>query len=113
MDLINKGRTHLDLKIIPEVLHATEIDVKPFRKVYEKLQEAWPAGREEVEAQLKHPGLYADYAKHLPSYMEMMDAYVDGALPPIPLPDKFGKFTTAELEKKTKKGNTAAPASLF
>ena len=106
MDLINKGRTHLDVKIIPEVHCATEIDVNPFRTVYEKLQATWLSGREEVEAQLKHPGLYADYTKHLPSYMEMMDAYVDGAHLPIPLPEKFVKFTAAELEKKTKKGNT-------
>ena len=113
MDLINKGRTHLDVAIIPEVLRATEIDVEPFRRVYEKLQAAWRSGREEVEAQLKHPGLYADYTKHLPSYMEMMDAYVDGALPPIPLPDKFGKFTVAELEKKTKRGNTPPRHPIF
>jgi exodeoxyribonuclease V beta subunit len=106
LDLINKGRAHLDVTIIPEVSGATEIDVTPFRAVYEKLQAAWLTGRKEVEAQLKHPGLYADYTKHLPAYLEMMDAYVDGALPPVPLPAKFEKFTAAELGKKTKRGNT-------
>ena len=113
LDLINKGRAHLDVTLIPDVSGATEIDVTPFRAVYEKLQAAWLTARKEVEAQLKHPGLYADYAKHLPAYMEMMDAYVDGALPSVPLPVKFEKFTAAELEKKTKKGNAPPRHPLY
>ncbi len=113
MNLINKGRSHLDVTIIPEDSCAIEIDFNPFRTAYERLQAAWPAGREEVEAQLKHPGLYADYKKHLPAYMEIMDAYVDGALPPIPLPERFEKFTNPELQKKTKKGNTPPRHPLY
>jgi exodeoxyribonuclease V beta subunit len=104
LDLIKKGRSHLDLKITPEAKPFQSIDTKPFYQAYKKLKKAWPASREEVEGKLRNPGMYSDYAKGLGEYMGVMDCYASGAITAFPLPKKFEKFTTAVLEKKTKKG---------
>ncbi len=113
LELIQKGMSHLDLKIIPEVKAAKEIDTKPFYHAYNKLKIAWPASREKVQEKLGDPALYADYAKGLREYMGIMDSYTAGALSPFPLPKKFEKFTTAELVKKTKKGNNPPQHPFF
>jgi exodeoxyribonuclease V beta subunit len=104
LDLLKKGRSHLDLKITPELQLPQSIDTKPFYQAYEKLKKAWPASQEEVEEKLGNPGMYMDYARGLEEYMGDMDSYASGVITAFPLPKQFEKFTTAVLEKKTKKG---------
>ncbi len=113
LELLKKGRSHLDLKIIPEVKPAAGINMKPFYQAYENLKKAWPASREKVEEKLSDPGLYSEYAKGLPEYIGIMNSYAAGAIPTFPLPKKFEKFTTAELGRKTKKGNSTPQHPFF
>jgi exodeoxyribonuclease V beta subunit len=104
LELLQKGISHLDIKIIPEVKPARGIDPRLFYQAYEKLKKSWPDSREKVEEKLGEPGLYSEYAKGLREYMGIMDSYAAGALSAFPLPKKFEKFTAAELGRKTKKG---------
>jgi len=104
LELLKKGMSHLDLKITPEIAPAGAINVEPFYRAYEKLKEAWPKVRAEVETKLCDPALYSEYGNKLSEYLGMMEAYAEGGLPIFPLPEKFEKFTTAGLGKKTRKG---------
>ena len=113
LDLLKKGMSHLDLKIIPEVKPAAGINTKPFYRACEKLKKTWPASREKVEEKLSDPALYSEYAKGLQECMESMDSCVAGAVPAFPLPKRFVKFTTAELEKKTRKGKSTPQHPFF
>jgi exodeoxyribonuclease V beta subunit len=113
LDLLKKGMSHLDLKIIPEEKPRENIDTKPFYQAYEKLKKAWPASRAKVEEKLCDPGLFLEYSKGLREYMGIMDSFAAGAITAFPLPKKFEKFTTAELEKKTKKGNRTPQHPFF
>ncbi|MBP1723654.1 MAG: exodeoxyribonuclease beta chain, partial [Deltaproteobacteria bacterium] len=113
LKLLTKGISHLDLKIIPEVNPTNGIDMSPFCQAYEKLKKAWPESRKEVEEKLCDPGLYSEYAKDLPVYMGIIDSYAAGAISPFPLPKKFEKFTTAELNRKTKKGKSTPQHPFF
>ncbi len=51
--------------------------LEPFYRAYEKLQKAWPRARDEVEERLSDPGLYSEYTKGLPEYMEI-DGFLCG-----------------------------------
>lgn len=106
LKLLNKGISHLDLKIIPDAKPVSAIKAEPFYRAYGKLQKAWPGARAEVEERLSDPGLYSEYTKGFPEYMGIMGSYAAGAISAFPLPEKFEKFTTAELEKKTRKGKS-------
>ena len=111
LDLLSKGRSHPDLKIIPETAPVVFTALEPFRRAYGVLQAAWPAAREEVERAFSDPALYADYGRQLTETVGRMDAYLAENGPVFPLPEKFEKFTTGVLEKKTRKkmDNTPAP----
>ncbi len=104
LDLLKKGTSPLDLRIIPETGSVGTLDVEPFHRVFEKIKKSWPGVRAEVEGKLRDPALYADYGKNLSETMGMMDAWLTGSVPAFPLPKEFEKFTTAALEKKTRKG---------
>jgi exodeoxyribonuclease V beta subunit len=103
LDLLSKGRSHPDLKIVPETAPVVFTALEPFRRAYGVLQAAWPAAREEVERAFSDPTLYADYGKQLTETVGRMDAYLAENGPVFPLPEKFEKFTTGVLEKKTRK----------
>jgi exodeoxyribonuclease V beta subunit len=113
LELLKKGISHPDLKIIPQVKPAKDIDPRPFYQAYEKLKESWPDSREKVEEKLGDPGLYSEYAKGLREYMGVMNSYAAGVIAAFPLPKKFEKFTTAELGKKTKKGDSTPGHPFF
>jgi exodeoxyribonuclease V beta subunit len=113
LELLKKGMSHLDLKIIPEIKPVGAIKVEPLYKAYEKMKKAWPMMRAEVEEKLGDPALYSEYGNKLSEYLAMMDAYADGGGPVFPLPEKFEKFTTAGLGKKTRKGKNTPRHPFF
>ncbi len=111
--LLNNGRSHLEIAIIPEVRCPEDIDPKPFRALLKALQDTWRAEKAVIEEKMKDKGLSGHYTRYVPGYMEMMDDFVDGKLPPFPPPPNFVKFSTAELKNKTKSGSKTPEHSFF
>lgn len=104
LKLLREGITSLDVKIIPETAPVEAIRTEPFYRAYGEMKKAWPGARAGVEEKLGAPALYAEYGKNLQAYLAMMDDFVAGSMAVFPLPEKLEKFTTRELERKTKKG---------
>ena len=102
LDLLRRGRSPLDLKILPETAPVSFGAVAPFRQAYAELQAAWPAARAEVEQAFGEPGLHAAYRNHLSETLGLMDSFLAENGPAFPLPEKFERFTTGGLKKKTR-----------
>ena len=104
LELLKKGRSQPDLKIIPRTGPVVFTTLEPFRRAYGELRNAWPAVRDEVEQAFSDPGLTADYTDRVAETLGLMDAFFERKNCPVfPLPEKFKKFTTGGLEKKTRK----------
>ena len=58
LELLKKGRSHPDLKIIPRTEPVVFTTLEPFRRAYGELRKAWPEVRDEVEQVFCDPGLY-------------------------------------------------------
>ena len=56
-----------------------------------------------MEQAFSDPGLTADYTDRVAETLGLMDAFLAENSPVFPLPEKFEKFTTGGLEKKTRK----------
>ena len=106
LDLFKKGRSLLELKIIPETAPVVFSALEPFRQAYAELQAAWPPARAEVEQAFGDPRLHAEYRDQLVETMGLMDAFLAENGRVFPLPVKFEKFTTEGLAKKTRKKMT-------
>ena len=102
-ELLKKGRSQPDLKIIPRTGPVVFTTLEPFRRAYGELRNAWPTVRDEVEQAFSDPGLTADYTDRVSETLGLMDAFLEENCPVFPLPEKFEKFTTGGLEKKTRK----------
>ena len=103
LELLKKGRSQHDLKIIPLTGPVVFTTLEPFRRAYGELRNAWPEVRDEVEQAFSDPALSADYTDQVVETLGLMDAFLAENSPAFPLPEKFEKFTTAGLEKKTRK----------
>jgi exodeoxyribonuclease V beta subunit len=113
LDLLKKGTSPLDLKIIPETRSVGTLDVEPFHRVFEKIKKSWPEVRAEVEGKLSDPALHSEYGKKLSETMGMMDTCMKESVSVFPLPKEFERFTTPALEKKTRKGNSTPRHPFF
>ena len=102
-ELLKKGRSQPDLKIIPRTGPVVFTALEPFRRAYGELRNAWPEVREEVKQAFGDPGLTADYTDRVAETLGLMDAFLADERPAFPLPEKFEKFTTGGLKKKTRK----------
>jgi exodeoxyribonuclease V beta subunit len=113
LDLLQKGTSHLDLKISPKTKSVGTLELEPFYRAFEKIKRAWPLMRAEVKDKLSDPALFSEYGNTLFKYLEMMDDYTDGLVSTFPLPEHFEKFTTASLGKKTRKGKNTPNHPFF
>ena len=102
-ELLKKGRSQPDMKIIPRTEPVVFTTLEPFRRAYGELRKAWPKVRDEVEQVFCDPGLTADYTDRVSETLGLMDAFLAENSPVFPLPERFEKFTTGGLEKKTRK----------
>ncbi len=103
LELLKKGRSQPDLKIIPRTDPVVFTTLEPFRRAYVELRNAWPKARDEVEQAFSDPALTADYTEQVAARLSLMDAFLEENSPVFPLPEKFEKFTSRGLEKKTRK----------
>lgn len=103
LELLKKGRSQPDLKIIPRTGPVVFTALEPFRLAYGELRNAWPEVRDEVKQAFSDPALTADYTEQVSETLGLMDAFLAENNPVFPLPEKFKKFTTGGLEKKTRK----------
>ncbi len=103
LDLVKKGRSQNDLKIIPRTAPVVFTALEPFRRAYGELRIAWPMVRGEVEQAFRDPALTTDYTDRVSETLGLMDAFLAENSPVFPLPEKFEKFTPSGLEKKTRK----------
>ena len=111
LELLKKGRSQPDLKIIPWTGPVVFSALEPFRRAYGELRNAWPEIRDEVEQAFSDPALTAGTTERLAETLGLMDAFLAENSPVFPLPEIFEKFTTGGLEKKTwKKLKTPRPA---
>jgi exodeoxyribonuclease V beta subunit len=113
LELLKKGRSQPDLKIIPRTDPVFFTTLEPFRRVYAELRNAWPEAREEVEQAFSDPALTADYTDRVSATLGLMDVFLEENSPAFPLPEKFEKFTTRGLEKKTRKNLKTPRHSYF
>jgi exodeoxyribonuclease V beta subunit len=113
LDLLKKGISQPDLKIIPATRLLGTLELEPFYRALEKIRKAWPRMRAEVKGKLSDPALHSEYREKLSEYLGMMDACMDGLVPPFPLPKEFEKFTNAALGRKTRKGKNTPGHPFF
>ena len=69
--------------------------------------------RDEVEGKLERSGLVRGLRKNLSEYYGNDGCLVERNGSAFPLPEEFEKFTTAALEKKTRKGNSTPRHPFF
>ncbi|HSO71231.1 MAG TPA: UvrD-helicase domain-containing protein, partial [Thermodesulfobacteriota bacterium] len=96
-ELLKKGRSQPDLKIIPRTEPLVFTTLEPFRRAYGELRKVWPKVRDEVEQVFCDPGLTADYTDRVSETLGLMDAFLAENSPVFPLPERFEKFTSGGL----------------
>ena len=113
LDLLKKGTSPLDLKIIPETRSVGTLDVEPFHRVFEKIKKSWPGVRAEVEVKLSDPALYAEYGNNLSETMGMMDACMKGSVSAFPPAQRVRKVHHCGTGKKDEKRKEHPQAPIF
>ena len=113
LELLKKGRAQPDLKIIPRTGPVVFTALEPFRRAYGELRKAWPEVRDEVKQAFSDPALTSHHTGQVSETLCLMDAFLAENSPAFPLPEKFEKFTTGGLEKKTRKNRKAPRHSYF
>lgn len=115
--LVNKNLTNPYLKIIPqqEIPDCSPLEAA-FQAQFERLSQAWPGARDEVERLL----MVSDalnrnrYRKEsIPGWVEAMDTFLAGEGLECALPGSFEKFTSGALRAATKKNGTPPQHPFF
>jgi len=118
-----------DIRVIPQLTQPALGNLKPFRKAFKRLKQAWSVSRETVIQALKSSALNGTIYGSLKadtdlphmtkrdlkilSLAESMDRWVDSKSCGFPLFNNFEKFTAAYLARSVRKNQTPPIHELF
>jgi len=104
-----------DIKIIPDIKKAKIKNLEVYQEAFKRLKLRWNDSRDEVIKLLNDPSLKANIYGRLKviSLSDQMDHFTAPKSTGFPLFDKFINFTTAKINKSTKKNQNSVFHEFF